>query len=144
MIRTGMKPTRTTAAAALGIITMVLATACSDPTLPPAPVVAPATITDTFTGTLSPSSTNQHTFAVTQVGSVRVTLTDVEPSSAIGIGIGTPSVAGCLTAASNTAVAGSTILMSGTATVTGNFCVSVSDVGNLVEPVQYTILVTHS
>lgn len=139
-----MTPTRTTIAAALGIITMMLAPACSDPTLPPAPVVAPATITETITGTLSPSSTNQQTFTVTQVGSVRVTLVDVEPSAAIGIGIGTPSVAGCLTAASNTAVAGSTTLLSGTATVAGSFCVSISDVGNLVEPVQYTILVIHS
>jgi hypothetical protein len=139
-----MKPTRTTVAAVLGIITMVLAPACSDPALPPAPVIAPATITETITGTLNPSSTNQQTFTVNQVGSVRVTLIDVEPSAAIGIGIGTPSVAGCLTAASNTAVAGSTTLLSGTATVAGSFCVSISDVGNLVEPVVYTILVTHS
>ena len=78
------------------------------------------------------------------VGSVKVTLNDVEPAAALGIGIGTPSVAGCLTASSNTAVAGSTTLLSGTATVSGNFCVSVSDIGNLVEPVTYSISVIHS
>jgi hypothetical protein len=136
--------TKTTIAAALSIMAMMLATACSDPQLPAAPVPAPATITDTFTGTLIPASTNTHSFAVGQVGGVKVTLNDVEPAAAVGIGIGTPSVAGCLTASSTTAVAGTTTLMSGTATVTGNFCISVSDVGNLVEPVVYTISVTHS
>ena len=39
-------------AAAVGM--MVLTAACSDPALPAAPVLAPPTITETFTGTLSP------------------------------------------------------------------------------------------
>jgi hypothetical protein len=34
--------------------------------------------------------------------------------------------------------------ISGTATLIGNFCVAVTDVGNLVEPVTYTITVLHS
>ena len=34
--------------------------------------------------------------------------------------------------------------LSGTATVSGSFCVLVSDVGNLVESVNYTITLTHS
>jgi len=34
--------------------------------------------------------------------------------------------------------------LSGTATVAGAFCISVYDVGNLVEPVTYTVTVLHS
>ena len=131
-------------AAAAGVL--LLASACSDPALPAAPIPAIPTLTDSFTATLGPSSTNTHTFAVTQVGGVKVTLVDVEPSAALGIGIGTPSTAtaSCLVATSTTAVAGTTVQLSGTATVTGNFCISVSDVGNLVEPVTYSINVIHS
>ena len=139
-----MKTKTTIIAAAVGM--MALTVACSDPALPAAPVLAPPTITETFTGTLSPLTTNMHTFPVNQVGGVRVTLDDVEPAAALGIGIGTPSTATatCLVVSSITAVAGTTTLMSGTATVSGNFCISVSDVGNLVEPVTYSISVFHS
>jgi hypothetical protein len=131
-------------AAALGVL--LLTSACSDPLLPAAPVPAFPTVSEAFTGTLGPQSTNTHQFAVTQVGGVKVTLLDVEPSAAIGIGIGTPSsaTASCLVASSTLAVAGTSVLLSGTATVTGNFCISVSDVGNLVEPVTYSITVIHS
>ena len=146
-----MKTKTTIIAAAVGM--MALTAACSDPALPAAPVLAPPTITETFTGTLSPLTTNMHTFPVNQVGGVRVTLDDVEPAAALGIGIGTPSTATatCLVVSSITAVAGTTTLMSGppacmraSATVSGNFCISVSDVGNLVEPVTYSISVFHS
>ena len=137
-----MKTKTTILAAALGM--MVLTAACSDPAPPLAPALVAPTITETFTGALNPSSTNTHTFTVNQVGGVKVTLNDVEPAAALGIGIGTPSVAGCLTVSATTAVAGTTTLMSGTATVIGNFCVSVSDIGNLVEPVTYSISVIHS
>jgi len=133
---------KTMLAAAAGVL--MLAAACSDPTVPPAPSTAPATIPEIFTGTLNVLSTNTHNFTVQQVGAIQVTLTDVEPPAAISIGIGTPSVAGCLVIAGNTGVAGTTTLLSGTATIAGNFCVSVSDVGNLVEPVNYTVSVIHS
>ena len=43
-----------------------------------------------------------------------------------------------------TTVAGPGVQMSGTATVPGTFCVIVYDVGNLVEPVTYTVTVLHS
>jgi hypothetical protein len=43
-----------------------------------------------------------------------------------------------------TAVSGASVQISGTATVVGNYCVSVADVGNLVEPVTYTVVVNHS
>lgn len=119
---------------------------CADPTLPAAPSPVAPTLTDTFSGTLTVAGTNAHLFAVQQVGGVEVSLTSVDPGAAVGIGVGVPSaVTGtCSVLSSITAVVGSGPQLVGTATVVGNFCVSVSDVGNLVAPVTYTVVVYHS
>jgi hypothetical protein len=119
---------------------------CSDPAVPPAPTPAAPTITETFTGTLLQSGSNSHPFSVQQVGGIKVSLTKIDPSAAVSISVGTPSTASgtCLPIQSLTAVASAGTQISGTATITGNFCVSVSDVGNLVEPVSYSITVLHS
>jgi hypothetical protein len=87
-----------------------------------------------------------HQFTVGQVGGLRVTLNSVVPSAAVRLGVGTPSTGTgtCLVLDGLTAVGGPDILLSGTATVPGTFCVSVSDAGNLVEPVTYTVTVQHS
>ena len=131
-----------TLAAVLSVL--LLAGACADPKAPVAPTpVAPIT-TETFTGIVGVQSSTSHTFTVSQVGGVKVSLTSVEPGAAVGIGVGTPSSGSCLVLNSATAVAGPTVQLSGTATVTGSFCVSVFDVGNLVEPVTYTVTVFHS
>jgi hypothetical protein len=131
-------------AAALAVA--LLAAGCSDPTPPAAPTPVDPTITETFTGTLNLSGNNVHQFPVSVVGSLKVTLASLTPSAAVGIGVGTPSstTGTCNVLSSMTAVAGPSFQLSGTATVSGNFCVSIFDVGNLVEPVNYTIVVLHS
>jgi len=123
-----------------------LCAGCSDPTPPAAPTPAAATITDTFTGTLNPFATNKLDFTVVTIGKIQVTVNSVVPSAAIGVAVGTPSVATgtCLAISSLTAVGGTDTQISGTATIVGGFCLSVSDVGNLVEPVTYTVTVVHS
>jgi hypothetical protein len=120
--------------------------ACSDPTPPAAPTPVTPTISETFTGTLTLAGSNSHPFSVSQVGGVSVSLTLVSPSAAVGIGVGTPSTATgtCTVLSTLTAVGGPGYQMSGTATVTGSFCLAVFDVGNLVESVAYTITVLHS
>jgi len=130
----------------LAVVVAAVCVGCSDPGLPEAPTPVDATISDSFTGTLNPFGTNLHKFTVSQIGKVRVTLDTVTPSAAIGLGVGTPSVATgtCLALNSMTAVGGPIVQIAGTATVTGEFCISVSDVGNLVEAVTYTITVVHS
>ncbi len=133
---------------ALGFALVIAAVgvACSDPVAPAPPTPVAATITDTFTGTLTIGGSNLHQFQVTQVGGLKVTLNDVTPSAAVLLAVGTPSAAtgACTPLSGLTAVSGPSAQISGTATVTGNFCVSVSDVGNLVESVTYTISVLHS
>jgi hypothetical protein len=124
----------------------LLSISCADPVPPGAPTVGPATTTDVFSGTLLALGANEHQFMVNQIGQIQVTLNSVVPSAAVGVGIGTPSTSTgtCLVLNNMTAVASPGVQMSGTATVTGNFCVEIFDVGNLVEPVNYTVTVFHS
>jgi len=123
----------------------MLAAGCSDPTPPSRPTPVPATIPETFTDTLLVLGANTHTFSVSAVGAIEVTLDSVQPGAAVGLGIGFPSLGSCSpidrVAA---AVAGKTVQLSGTATVPGLFCIAIYDSGSLVEPVAYTITVLHS
>jgi hypothetical protein len=141
-----MSMTRPVPFLAVALTVALAAAGCSDPAVPAAPTPVAPTITDTFTGTLLQLETNSHPFAVQQVGGIKVTISSVQPSAAVQIGIGTPSSASgtCLVLSSLTVVASEGAQISGTATVSGNFCVAVADVGNLVEPVNYTITVLHS
>jgi hypothetical protein len=123
--------------------TALLSAACS-PTVPAAPTFVAPTIVQSFTGTLTVLGTNQHPFSVGQVGGIKVTLSSVDPAASIRIGIGSISGPTCLVLTSVLADPGKAPQLSGTATVTGNFCVSVSDPGTLAEPVNYTIDLIHS
>jgi hypothetical protein len=124
----------------------VLAAGCADPVAPAPPTPAAPTVTETFSDTLLVQGSNSHQFTVGQVGGVKVTLNSVAPSAAVGIGVGTPvpATGACTTISTLSAVGGPSVQMSGTATVTGSFCVAIYDVGNLVESVTYTITVLHS
>ena len=117
---------------------------CSDPVAPATPTPAVPTVTDTFNGTLLILGSNTHQFTVQQIGGIRVSVTGVTPGAAVGVGVGTPSGANCVLLQNLTAVPGPSPQISGTATITGTFCVSVFDVGNLVESVNYIVTVLHS
>ena len=122
------------------------ASSCSDPVVPPAPTPVNPTMTESFTGTLLQLGVNSHPFTVQQIGGIQVSITKIDPSAAVSLGVGTPSTASgtCLVINSLTAVVATGVQISGTATIAGSFCVSVADVGNLVEPVTYTVTVVHS
>jgi hypothetical protein len=75
---------------------------------------------------------------------LKVDITSIAPGAAVGLGVGTPSGGRCIATDTTTTVAGSTAQLSGTATIAGPFCVTVYDIGSLVEPVTYTITVLHS
>lgn len=133
-------------ALAVAVAVASLAAACTDPAAPGAPSVATPTITDTFTGTLTIGGANIHPFTVNQVGGLKVTLVSEDTSVAVLVSVGTPSAATgqCVPLGSATTAAGSTPQLSGSATTTGQFCVSIADIGNLTGPVVYTINVLHS
>jgi hypothetical protein len=129
---------------ALALALSLATVGCSDPVAPATPSPVAPTVTDTFTGTLLVLGSNTHQFTVSQIGGVKVTLTSVTPGAAVGVGVGTPSGANCLLIQNLTAVADPGVQISGTATITGSFCISVFDVGNLVESVDYVVTVLHS
>jgi len=142
MSRYHVKTMKQILAVALGLA--LTASACSDPPVPVTPTPAPPTIPETFTGVVLPLGTSVNTFLVQRVGTIQVSLTSLSPPASVGIGVGTPSGANCLLLDNLTVVAGPNAQMTGTATVVGNFCVSVFDAGNLVEAVNYTVSVLHS
>lgn len=122
----------------------LLTAACADPVAPPTPTPVPPNLSETFTGTLTVLGILTFPFTVGQVGGVTVTITDMTPSAAILLGVGSQGATGCSVIQSvTTSVAVAAPQLSGTASVAGSFCVAVSDVGNLVEPVNFTLVVRH-
>ncbi len=120
--------------------------ACSDPVAPPAPTPVSPTLTDTFQGTLIAGGNNQHPFTVHAIGGVEVSVTAVDPPATIGVGVGTTTGTGTCSPLQSVVVAPGTAppQLVGTATITGStFCVSVFDVGQLTEPISYTVSVLH-
>lgn len=117
---------------------------CGDPIPPVTPTPVAPTIVETFTGTLTVLGVNTHAFTVQQVGGLKVSITEVVPGAAVSLGVGTPGLTGCTVISDLTAAPSVAPQISGTATVAGQFCVSVADVGNLVEAVIYTVVVQHS
>src|SRR4026207_1578636 len=75
------------------VVVAALGCACSDPVVPAAPTPVAPTITETFTGTLLQLGANSHPFSVSQIGGIKVSITKIDPSAAVSIGIGTPSTA---------------------------------------------------
>ena len=117
---------------------------CSDPVAPAMPTPVAPTITETFTGTLQVLGSNTYPFTVQQVGGLKVSVTDVTPGAAVSLGVGAQSPTVCTVISTLTAAPSPAPQISGTATAAGQFCVVVSDVGNLVEAVTYTVVVQHS
>jgi len=135
--------------AVLGVA--LLAAGCADPIVPAAPTPVLPTIPESFSDTLLVRGTNTHTFTVQQIGGLKISISSAEPTVAIGLGVGTPSIGSCAVIEKDTVVPnaqGPTVApavhLSGNASVAGPFCVLVYDVGNLTEPITYTVNVLHS
>jgi len=146
--------------AALSVVLVTLA-ACDRNTTPvpvPGPV-APATTTETYTGTLSPNGTNLHFFQVQENGQVLVTLTQLvtvpaegEPATpvagAVKLTVGQQALTTigvtCSSLKSVVASVAPTPQLTGQA-LKGTYCVSITDTGDVLpRPTTYTISVAHS
>jgi len=140
--------------AALGValVAAVVSTGCDRTVAPTTPTTVPLEITEPlFTGTLTINGGVTQEFAVGNVGTITVTLSDLQPNTAdfslsIGVGLGTWNGTSCALQAApslfndNTGV-GSGI--AGYANGSGNFCVRVYDVGKLTEPVTFEVTIKH-
>jgi lipid-binding SYLF domain-containing protein len=102
------------------------------------------TVTDSFSGTLTPNSGRTHTFITARSGSVTATLVSLGPDSGltVGLSLGTWNGNACqIVLRKDNAVQTSSIV--GAASAAGNLCVSIYDVGNLTDAVDYQIDVVH-
>jgi hypothetical protein len=126
------------------LATVVLMAGCGDPIPPTTPTPAVPTITETFTDTLLVLGSNTHVFTVNGIGGLKVTLNSVQPSAAVVLGVGYPNLGSCTAIDRKLTTAGQDVQLSGTAMIQGQFCVSISDPGNLAESATYTITVLHS
>src|SRR6185436_21157506 len=128
------------------LLALTLASAACKKDDAPTTPSAPATKTDTFSGTVQVKSSANHTFTVENSGQVSVTLTAASPPAtiAMGIAVGTPANGACgrLSGATVTTAAGATAQLTGVVSP-GMLCVEIFDVGNQTAAVTYTVTVTH-
>jgi hypothetical protein len=132
---------------ALGLaVALVPLMACgsSTPLVVPTPVVT--LTTETFTGSVDPLGADFHPFAVAQNGEVDVTLTAAGPPATIQmvVGVGQPSGTSCaiLTNGATLTAAGTAPQLTGSLPP-GSYCVQVSDNGNALSTITYTVTVAH-
>ena len=127
---------------------VLVATACNNgsatpATSPTSPTTAPQTTTQTFTGSLNPNGADTFTFAA-QPGTVTATLTSLGSGSTIDVGLslGTFDGTSCTVGVADDAAQVNTVV-TGTASVGGNLCVRVYDVGNVTSTLPFAITVVH-
>jgi hypothetical protein len=117
-----------------GLLLAVLATLSS---------VSNATVSTTFSGTVAHEGVSAHSFTIPNDAVVEVTLTGLGPQAVtkVGLGLGTPTVAGncaLVEALDATHVTGQI----GGALRKGTYCVAVYDSGDVTaEPLDYTVSV---
>jgi hypothetical protein len=154
------------------LLALAAGTSACDSNTEPTPVptpIAPATIIESYSGTLFAAGSNLHTFAVTKSGEMKVTLTalstipvDADPNAnppvvaipgapvtaPMTLTVGQPTLTTlgvqCSSLKSVAATAGTTPQLTGQA-LGGTYCVSISDPTNdLPRASSYAITVAHS
>jgi hypothetical protein len=141
---------RTTGLAVQAMGLAVFAAGCF---LPPGPTSssdstpsAPASLTETFSGTLAVRGSSTGTFSVVQSGTVSVTIASLgaPADTTVGVAIGIPTSAGSCSylVVNATAIAGSAAQVSA-AEAPGQYCVAIYDVGKLTAAAAFTMTVAH-
>jgi hypothetical protein len=138
------------------LLAAALAASCGGSDTAPTQIAAPATSTETFTGTVQPPVNGQgqadaHNFTVASAGgTLTVTLTAAGPPPTItmGVGVGSPNTSGTCVLLSSTSfvsvAASTTPALQGTVATAGTYCVVVFDTGNVLQPVTYSVTVVHN
>jgi hypothetical protein len=122
-----------------------LAAACGGDDVTDTPTTpTPVAVTEQFPGDLNPNGGRTHPFVVQQAGTVSARLSALAPDDTltVGLSIGTWNGQVCQIILRNDAALLNTTV-TGTAQQTGQFCVSVYDVGKLTESITYQIDITH-
>jgi hypothetical protein len=122
--------------------------ASASSTTSPSSIPAAATVSQSFSNTLSAGGTMFYSFPVAQYGSVAVTLTNVTGSDlpdglTLNVGIGRPAGTTCTPSLSVVAAPGEAPQVTGSYGP-GIFCAVISDSGMLTGPVRVDAAVAHS
>ena len=120
----------------LGLLTAACGSNPSSPSTPP--------VTDTLTGTLSPTNLNAHPFNVSAAGNLTITLTSLTPPvTAVGLGVGQVSNNQCQNVQSYPAPFTQGLVWNTALDASGTYCVAIWDIGYLIQNENYTITVVH-
>jgi hypothetical protein len=119
----------------------------AEASLPTTPTSAPATTTDSFSGSLTHSGSVTYSFTVAETGGVEVSLTSVDPLATLALGVDVGSWAGsaCGTFCASTTNARRGLVALGGTAAAGTYCLRVYDPGNIPESytVNFAIQVVH-
>lgn len=129
---------------ALLAISIVAMFGCGDDETPTAPTpTTPATVTDTFTGTINRNGAASHNFVATTGGVVTATLKSLpDPELVVGFAVGTWSGTVCNVVLVRDRAVQTTVIY-GNVNAASELCVRVYDVGNVVDTAEYSIEVVH-
>jgi hypothetical protein len=134
----------------LGIAAFAFAAGCF---LPPGPTSTSESTTtatgntlETFAGTLVERGSILRTFSVAAAGAATAMINELEPNTAVGLGLGIVGVNGTCNfkVLNSSAVAGSASRIRMETTQPGQYCVQIHDAGDLMEPARFAITIAHS
>jgi hypothetical protein len=129
---------------AVALLVAATSAACADdtPTTIPTPTPPPTT-TDTFSGTLNVNGAFSFPFPVVSPGTLTATLTTVSDATiAVSLAVGNWNGTSCQVVIANDKALQGAVIPALASTI-GAFCVRISDVGNVVNPVTFEISVVH-
>ena len=131
---------------ALLLATALMGAACGgDDEIPITPIAPAQSVSETFSGTLTPFSARTHVFTSQNAGDVTVQITALDPPETIvGLSLGTSNSFACQTSLSTEKATLNTPL-DGVSRAAGTLCAHIYDPSDsgLPGPVTYTLQVTH-
>jgi len=145
-----LRPNVTVFRARLAVVAVVAMTAgaagCGSDTTttPTTPTSTPASITESYKGTVGVNGAATFSFGVTASGSVTATYTSMSPASAatMGLALGIWNGSSCnVVIANDNAIVNSTVV--GTASAAGTLCVRAYDIGKLAATQTVELSITH-
>ena len=114
------------------------------PTGPTTPGGNPATVTQTFSGTVTPNGSLHFSFGTGGAGEVRAAITQIAPdeNSVLSLSLGVWTGTACQIVIEN-ANATRGVQITGNVSQVGNLCARVADVGKLSAPATFEVTVVH-
>jgi hypothetical protein len=121
----------------------VLCGGCGGTTTSPSAVTPTSPVTETFASMLTAGGASSHSFALTQAGTITVTLTSVTPATRVGVGIGIAGGApSCSLTRSAVVDVGGSVQLAANADP-GTYCAEIYDPGTVADQVAFSMTVEH-